>query len=149
MMALEQKDKVRIIMNLSKPKDGCFNDNVDTSRMEKVRMSSAKEFGYSVVECGIGARMWKFDMTDAYKNLPAKLADLRLQGFSWLQAYFIETQQVFGASTAVASFDRLGNTILAFTVAVTGNFTIHCLKKFTFALLFFPLYLVTTHLLVW
>jgi hypothetical protein len=92
-------------------------------------MSSAKEFGYSVVDCGVGARMWKFDMTDAYKNLPAKLADLRLQGFSWLQAYFIETQQVFGASTAVASFDRLGNTILAFTVAVTGNFTIHCFKN--------------------
>jgi hypothetical protein len=111
-------------MNLSKPVGACFNDNVDTSRMEKVRMSSAKEFGYAVIDCGSGARMWKFDMTDAYKNLPARLADLRLQGFHWLQAYFIETQQAFGASTAVASFDRLGNTILALTVAASGNFTI-------------------------
>jgi len=124
MMALEQKDKVRIIMNLSKPEGACFNDNVDTSRMEKVRMSSAREFGYAVTECGIGARMWKFDMSDAYKNLPARLDDLRLQGFSWLQAYFVETQQAFGASTAVASFDRLGNTILALAIASSGNFTI-------------------------
>ena len=59
-------------------------------------------------------------MTYAFKNLPAKLADLRLQGFYWLQAYFIETQQAFGSSTVVASFDRLGNTILALTVAATG-----------------------------
>jgi len=132
MMALEQKDKVRIIMNLSKPQGECFNDNVDTSRMEKVRMSTAKEFGYTVIDCGSGARMWKFDMSDAYKNLPARLEDLRLQGFCWLQAYFIETQQAFGASTAVASFDRLGNTILALTLSASGNFTICSTNMLTF-----------------
>jgi hypothetical protein len=112
MMAVKQKDKVRIIMNLSEPEGASFNDNVNKSRTESVHMSTAKEFGYTVVECGHHARMWKFDMSDAYKNLPAKISDLRLQGFCWLQAFFVETQQAFGASTAVAAFDRLGHTIL-------------------------------------
>jgi hypothetical protein len=50
-------------------------------------------------------------MSDAYKNLPAS-SELRLQAFCWLQACFVETQQAFRASTAVAAFDRLGHTIL-------------------------------------
>jgi hypothetical protein len=120
MIAVSQKDKIRIIMNLSKPEGNCFNDNVVTSLLEKVTMSTAKMFGYSVVDCGPGARIWKFDLTDAYKNLPARTADLRLQGFSWLQAFFVETQQAFGASTAVAAFDRLGSTVLALAVVQSG-----------------------------
>jgi len=64
--------------------------------------------------------MWKFDLTDAYKNLPAKTCDLRLQGFQWLQAYFVETQQAFGARTAVAAFDRLGNLILQLATTISG-----------------------------
>ena len=59
------------------------------------------------------------DMKDAYKNVPAKVEDLRLQGFSWLGAYFVETQLIFGASPAVANFDNLGGT--------TENITLtHC-----------------------
>jgi hypothetical protein len=34
--------------------------------------------------------------------------------------FFIETQQAFGASTAVAAFDRLGSTVLALAVAQSG-----------------------------
>jgi len=36
-----------------------------------------------------------------------------LQGFSWLGKYFVELRQIFGATTAVANYDVLGNTILA------------------------------------
>jgi hypothetical protein len=112
MMAVKQKEKKWIIMNLSEPVGASFNDNVDKSKTESVNMSTAKDFGYTVVECGHHARIWKFDMSDAYKNLQARISDLRLQGFCWLQAYFVETQQAFGASLAVAAFDRLGHTIL-------------------------------------
>jgi hypothetical protein len=120
MMAVKQKEKVRIVMNLSSPKGMCFNDAVDADSLEKVYMATAKSVGYAILECGKHARLWKFDMSDAYKNLPAKLADLRLQGFSWLQAFFVETQQAFGARTAVAAFDRLGNTIMTLAICATG-----------------------------
>jgi hypothetical protein len=84
MMAVEQRDKIRIVMNLSGPEGESFNDAINELALEKVSMSSARLFGYSVVECGIGARMWKYDMVDAYKTIPAATSDLRLQGFTWL-----------------------------------------------------------------
>jgi len=112
LMAIEQKGKIRPILNMSYPDGESFNNNVDEDDVTKVRMSSAKQFGQAVLKAGPGAFMSKLDMKDAYKNVPAKLEDLRLQGFHWLGAYFVETQQIFGASTAVANFDNLASTIL-------------------------------------
>ena len=70
--------------------------------------------------CGVGARIWKYDLRDAYKNVPAQPADFRLQGFRWLGKFFVETQLIFGARTSVAAFDRLGDTLLAVAVAISG-----------------------------
>ena len=61
--------------------------------------------------------MSKLDMKDAYKNVPAKVEDYRLQGMQWLGAYFVDTLQIFGASPAVANYDNLGGTTL--DVAIT------------------------------
>jgi hypothetical protein len=112
MMAVAQKNKVRIIMNFSAPKGESYNDAIEELALEKVSMSSARLFGYSVVDCGSGAKMWKFDMVDAYKTIPAAQSDLRLQGFSWLGKYFIELKKVFGSKEAVSAFDRLNNTLV-------------------------------------
>ncbi len=120
MLAVEQHDKVRLIMNLSAPDGASFNDMIIEDALEKVHMSTARQFGYTVYECGRGARMWKWDMCDAYKNLPAKSDDLRLQGFKWLGRYFVETKQAFGAKTAVAAFDRLGRTISDLAAVASG-----------------------------
>ena len=135
MIAVSQKDKIRIIMNLSAPEGDSFNDAVSSHDLQKIYMSTAKSFGYSVVECGSGARMWKFDLSDAYKNLPAKTCDLRLQGFQWLQAYFVETQQAFGARTAVAAFDRLGNLILQLATTISGIMILIDCALFSFSFL--------------
>jgi len=110
MLAIEQHNKIRIVMNLSGPEGESFNDHVCEAALEKVNMATARLFGYTVVECGRNARMWKYDMENAYKNLPAKPSDFRLQGFTWLGRYFLETRQAFGAKSAVAAFDRLGKT---------------------------------------
>ncbi len=69
-------------------------------------------------EAGTGATISKFDMKDAYKNIPAKLDELRLQGFIWLGKFFIELKQTFGALTSVSNFDILGNTVQTLARAV-------------------------------
>jgi len=117
MMAIAQKNKIRIIMDLSAPEGASYNDAINESALEKVSMSSARLFGYSVQDCGLGARMWKFDMVDAYKNIPAAQQDLRLQGFSWLGRFFVELKKVFGSKESVSAFDRLNNTIVAIAAA--------------------------------
>jgi len=120
MMAVEQPGKVRIVMNLSAPKEKSFNDAVNDLALEHVHMATAKNFGYSVIDCGKGCLMWKWDMCDAYKHIPASMPDLRLQGFSWLGKYFLEKQQVFGSSYAPSAFDRLANTVASLALVLTG-----------------------------
>jgi len=120
MMAVAQKNKIRIIMNFSAPEGESYNDAIDESALEKVSMSSARLFGYSVMDCGTGAKMWKFDMVDAYKTIPSAQSDLRLQGFSWLGKYFIELKKVFGSKEAVSAFDRLNNTLVTVAASAAG-----------------------------
>jgi len=112
LMAIDQGEKIRPVLNVSLPKHQSFNSNIDNFKLEKVNMSTAKMFSHSVYDAGVASLMSKQDMVDAYKNIPCPVSDLRLQGFMWLEKYFIETQQIFGARTAVANFDVLGKTVL-------------------------------------
>ena len=116
-MAIEQKDKVRPVLNMSYPEGSSFNDNLDVDVLPKVKMSSARQFGQSVLRAGKGALMSKMDMRDAYKHVPAKVEDFRLQGMQWLGAYFVDTQQIFGQASAVPNFDGFAETTLDVTLA--------------------------------
>ena len=89
-MAINQNEKIRLVLNVSLPEGKSFNSNIDENKKEKVKMSSTSKFGYLVAKAGRKARMSKFDLTDAYKNIPCKKEDLRLQGFFWLGKFFIE-----------------------------------------------------------
>jgi hypothetical protein len=128
MMAVAQKNKIRIIMNFSAPDGESYNDAIDELALEKVSMSSARLFGYSVMDCGTGARMWKFDMVDAYKTIPSAQSDLRLQGFSWLGKYFIELKKVFGSKEAASAFDRLNNTLVT-VAALSAGLPTHLIHR--------------------
>jgi len=111
LVAVDQDDKVRLVMNVSLPENESLNDNVDQNLLEKVHMSSARSVSYVIVEAGKGAWLSKMDMRDAYKVLPVPLTEIRLQGFRWLDMYFAETQQIFGAEPSVCNFDGLGKTV--------------------------------------
>ncbi len=108
-------------MDLSSPEGESFNDAIHGDALECVHMATAKSFSYSVVDCGKNCIMWKWDMVDAYKNIPTALPDLRLQGFSWLGRYFVDQQQVFRSSYSVFAFDRLGNTIAVLASHLSGS----------------------------
>jgi hypothetical protein len=111
-MAVARKAKIRPVVNLSSPKGASFNDNIDKLSVMKVRMSSAAQFGQSVRAAGQGARITKLDMKDAYKLVPAKTSDYRLQGFKWWGRLFVDTQQIFGSAAAATNFDKLAETVL-------------------------------------
>ena len=102
--------KVRPILNMSGPKGRSFNDNVDKSKLEKLHMGTAKQFGFSLKKAGKEAKFSKFDLQDAYKLMPARREDYRLQGFCWLGRWFVETQQGFGGVPSPANFDKLAKT---------------------------------------
>jgi hypothetical protein len=112
LIAIQQNGKVRPVLNMSEPKGNSFNENVESVKLEKVFMSSSKQFSKSLFDAGKNASFSKFDFVDAYKNVPVKIFDLRLQGFVWKDKFFVETRQIFGASTAVQNFDILANTLV-------------------------------------
>jgi hypothetical protein len=119
-LAVHQNEKVRTVLNLSVPKGFSYNDNVNEAQLEKVHMSSAKKFARTLYIAGKGSKISKFDLVDAYKSVPCNLNDLNLQGFKWLNKFFVETKQIFGAKPAVPNFDKLGNTILSIVLAQTS-----------------------------
>jgi hypothetical protein len=115
LMAVARKNKVRPVVNLSSPEGSSFNDNIEEELVMKVTMPSAAQFGQSVLAAGPGARMTKLDMKDAYKLVPAKVRDFRLQGIEWQGRLFIDTEQIIGAvmaAMAAANFDVLASTVL-------------------------------------
>jgi hypothetical protein len=59
-------------------------------------------------------------MRDAFKLVPARIEDLRLQGFRWLNNYFIDMQQIFGSTPSVSNFDRVAETILDIVLEKTS-----------------------------
>jgi hypothetical protein len=82
-MVAVQPGKIRPILNVSTPEGNAFNDAVSDTGPEKVYMSSPRRFSQSILCAGAGAIMSKFDMKDAYKNIPCMPKDYRLQGFEW------------------------------------------------------------------
>ena len=120
LVAIARNGKIRPVINMSGPKGKSFNDNLDKYKIEKVRMCTAKKFSYSIKEAGKGALFSKFDLKDAYKLVPARPEDFRLQGFTWLEKSFIETQQTFGAIPSVSNFDRLGKTVETLVSVISG-----------------------------
>ncbi len=117
LMAVVRNGKVRPVLNMSSPDGFSFNDNVEKAKLEKVHMDTARKFGHTLKEAGKDAVFSKFDFCDAYKTIPAKPEDYRLQGFRWLGKYFVETQQTFGGIPSVCNFDREGNTVKVVTSA--------------------------------
>jgi len=121
LMAVHRNGKVRPVINMSGPAGGSFNENILSHKLEKVKMATAKEFSYEVIEAGKGAIMSKFDLKDAFKLIPARKDDWKLQGFKWLGSFFVETQMIFGAVPSVSNFDRLGSVVVELAKSKAGT----------------------------
>jgi hypothetical protein len=110
LMAVVQRTKVRPILNLSLPTGRSFNDTVITTRIDKLKMTSAKKFAELLLAAGEGALIAKPDIQDAYKLIPNPKEQWGMYGFSWLGKFFYDTTTVFESAAAPASFDPLPET---------------------------------------
>jgi hypothetical protein len=80
-MAIAQDDKVRPILNLSHPKDFSLNDAIDETKIQKIFMSTAKDFSFKLLQAGFGAKMSKHvaSWCDAERKLQASTIKTYLQ----------------------------------------------------------------------
>ena len=119
-MAVQQKNKVRPILNLLDPKHFSFNDAVDENRIRKLEMSSASLFAKALWKAGKGALMAKYDICDAYKQIAGHPVQWAAFGFRWLGKFFFDLTTVFGSKSAPANFDAVPETIVNIACTLTG-----------------------------
>jgi len=105
LMAVVQPSKIRPVLNLSSPKMFSLNDAVFDFLLPKLTMSTAREFSYSLLDAGFFAKIWKFDLKDAYKNIGTHPCMWKSHGFQWLGKFFVDTTSIFGSKSAPADFD--------------------------------------------
>ena len=103
-MAVQQKTKIRPILNLSAPKHFSFNDAVDENRVRKLEMSSAALFAKALRKAGKGALMAKYDICDAYKQIAGHPSQWAAFGFRWLGKYFFRCHHWFRQQISPGKF---------------------------------------------
>jgi hypothetical protein len=72
-MAVDQGLKIMPILNVSSPGGESFNDIVDEFLCKKVQMATARNVSYMIGAAGRNCLLYKTDIKDAYKIVPAKL----------------------------------------------------------------------------
>ena len=97
--------KIRLIVNMSAPKDKSVNDHIN-SKDYPSRMGGLPEIVRALNYCGRGALFFKCDYNAAYKHLAVRHDQLNFQYFKWLHMYFVEKCLIFGNSNSVGLYDR-------------------------------------------
>jgi hypothetical protein len=110
---------VRVIMNMSAPAGESVNDGVDPDRFPVVMSSTAKWLAV-LNKAGRDCRIMKMDWADAYKHIPVRGEDVKLQYFTWLGKAFAELCLVFGTSSSVGIYDRAAKVVLDIAVKISG-----------------------------
>ena len=76
----------------------------------------AKQFAEMLVETGQGCIMSCSDMISAYKNLPVKKEQRRLQVFQFGGKHFVDLKLIFGDRSACMWYDRFHHCVVWFFV---------------------------------
>ena len=111
LFAVNQSDKYRPILNLSKPDGNSYNEAVIPSKMRKVQMSTPRKVADTLYSTGKDSIISKVDHVSAYKLVPVKRGQFYLQGFKWLGKVFIEVRLIFGAKSSVPNYDDFHDTV--------------------------------------
>ena len=130
LFAVNQSDKYRPILNLSKPDGNSFNEAIIPQKLRKVSMSTSRHVAKAIHDMGKGAILSKMDHVSAYKLMPVKPSQFYLQGFRWLGKLFIEVRLIFGSISSVPNYDDLHQSFSDLVKARTGTdarFLFRCL----------------------
>ena len=122
-MAIRKPDgSVRPVINFSAPEGKSVNDGIEKKEVTDywhTSMATAAQFGFILIQAGRGAKFSKADMANAYKLIPVRKEDWWLQGFQWMDRFFMEVNLVMGARSSANLFDSLHELIIRIACANT------------------------------
>ena len=126
--------KKRLIVDLSSPHEDpnhvSINEPIDkdSCSMTYVKIEDAIK---SICQYGKGALMTKFDISDAFKNLPIKSSQWPYFCVKWNPQYYVFVRLTFGCRSSPRIFDTLSQAICWIACNIYGIQTIfHLLDDF-------------------
>ena len=84
-----------------------------------VKMDGLQAFLEQLEEEGKGAFIAKEDLSDAYKHIPVRKEDWRLQAIAWGDRVFIDTRLMFGTGSSAGIFDRFDGLLLEIAIKLS------------------------------
>jgi hypothetical protein len=126
----KDKNKFRLIMNLSAPKGLSVNDFIDKERysLSYVTVDNAID---QVVSVGRGCLLSKVDVEAAFRIVPVNPVHWNLLGFSFQGRFYVDTVLSMGGRSSPAIFDAIAKA--AEWICVNNHhieFLIHLLDDF-------------------
>lgn len=110
---------VRVICNLSAPKDESVNDGIDKDDFP-TSMDTLDKWLRALKAAGRECNICKVDWSDAYKHVAVALEDTDLQWFEWLDQCFKELCLIFGGKSSAGIYDRLAKVVLFVVIFRSG-----------------------------
>ena len=110
---------VRVICNLSSPKDESVNDGIDKNDFP-TSMDTLHKWLKALKAAGRECKICKVDWSDAYKHVAVALEDTDLQWFEWLDQCFKELCLIFGGKSSAGIYDRLAKIVLVVVIFRSG-----------------------------
>jgi hypothetical protein len=109
---------VRVIMNMLAPAGRCVNEGIDADKFPAVKSSTSKWLGI-LNKAGRDCCILKLEWADAYKHVPVREEDVKLQHFMWLGKVFAELYLVFGTASSVGIYDRCAKLVLDIVLRIS------------------------------
>ena len=124
-----QKDKWRLIVDLSHPKSHSVNDRIPKSLcgLSYITVDDAIN---KILELGPNTLMAKIDIKSAFRLLPVHPADRHLLAMEWRNKIFIDTCLPFGLRSAPKLFNILADLLSWISMTKGVSFSIHYLDDF-------------------
>jgi len=124
-----QKDKWRLIIDLSHPKSHSVNDGIprELCGLSYITIDDAIE---RILTTGTDTLLAKIDIKSAFRLLPVHPADRHLLGMEWQKNIFIDTCLPFGLRSAPKLFNILADLLSWITTQRGVTCSIHYLDDF-------------------
>ena len=128
-----QHNKFRLIVDLSAPQGSSVNDGIEPS-LCSLEYASVDQAARLAREAGVGALMYKLDLSNAYRRVPVHSEDHHLLGIKWQGVVYCDTALPFGLRSAPKLFTAVADG-LAWAMACRGiRRFIHYLDDFFFCM---------------
>ena len=108
-------DKRQVILNLSLPKGGSLNDNVDRAKFDgrqfTLRFPVINDIVEKILKNPEDTLTFKIDVAHAFRNLRADPADALKFGISWVNNYYLDLGIAFGCIHGSSTFQMVIDVI--------------------------------------